>query len=220
MQNVESSVGGARRLSPAVVAQLVRRKEEMQERARNLRRSLRGKAPAVAPVSYDPEDVQVPRSPESCLPRLNNDVVSSSSSVADSEPDLPAPPRSAEPTTSIVISDNVVVPRARVPRRTGGQPSTRQAMSSSELNSDATSGTPSSLDTLTEDSGGTATPKRYRRGLASIRDPNAQMLANTVSQRVQETIIFDNAFPSEDQFARMFADGWRQAESEAGFTGQ
>jgi hypothetical protein len=179
-------------MSATAVSELIQKREEMEECARNLRRSLRGKDratnsyPQSSPTDPESDDIDLPFLPARNRPKsivIRDSPVRSRSSILPSS-------QHSEPGPS---SDTTFSPQARSSPRTGVTSATNGEWA---LNSRGC--------------------KRYERGLVSIRDQNLQLLAQIVARRVGKTIIFDNPFPSDDDFNRMFREQWRIAEEEVG----
>jgi hypothetical protein len=180
-------------MSAAAVSESIRKREEMEERAMNLRRSLRGKDRAT-----DSYPQGSPTDPES------DDI------------DLPFLPAGNRP-KSIVIPDSPIRSRSSIlPSSQHSQPGpSSDTMFSPQAPSSPRTGVPSATDGEWALNG--CERKRYERDLVSIRDENLQLLAQIVARRVGKTIIFDNPFPSDDDFDQMFREQWRIAEEEVGF---
>lgn len=192
MKNVKARTRRSEnRLSEAAVTNLVRKRNHIEQRAKNLRRSLREK----------------------------ENIPDENSRQSDSEgeptlPDLPADETPIPTSETIVVSDGPIRSRPKIHRHWQSfQNSTPHPSSdSSMIQPSSVTTTTNSVVTLTH-----SRVQHSNRGLASIRNPNLHTLAQIVARRVGRSIVFDNAFPTDDDFDRMFREQWNIAEKEAGF---
>ena len=197
------------------------RNHDIQATTGNIRRSTRGYMKGKSVVASSARATRAVKPSTPLLRNRDND--------AQSEPDLPnlPVPVGDGPRTSrasFVAYEQRIHRKAAAPMAVTVQRSTPPESDpifgmSSELDdaSVVSSALVSNADHHDASEPSSSNVKRRERGLTSIRDPDLQLVTQMVTRRVMESVLFVNAFPSDDELNRTLTNAWAVAERQVGF---